>query len=267
MTLTFHPPRADAPATGTGVPAVIVMPGGRYIRHAQHEGKPVAEWLGRLGFAAWVLEYPVGPGDVHPAQLDAARAAMRQARAQAPRLGVDPARIGVIGFSAGGHLAALLAAGPDTADDERPAFAALCYAATSWHSFWLDPAAPDDPAAPAAPDDPSDEDPLIGPGSTPEKRRAVSVELIAVPRTPPTFVWHCADDELVSVDNALSLTRRLAAMRVPVELHVFPTGGHGLGLAEGLTPAGAWTSLCADWLRRVTTGDPHPSSSGAIGPT
>lgn len=247
-TLAFHPPRADVPAPDAGAPAVIVMPGGRYLRHAQHEGKPVAEWLGRLGYAAWVLEYPVGPQDVHPAPLDSARAAMRWARAEAPRLGVDPARIGVLGFSAGGHLAAHLAAGPDTAEDERPAFAVLCYAATSWHSFWLDPADTSD----------SGEDPLIGPGSTPEKRRAVSVELIAVPQAPPTFVWHCADDDLVGVDHALSLTQRLASMRVPVELHVFPTGGHGIGLAEGLTPAGAWTSLCAEWLRRVAPAGPRP---------
>ncbi|MFE3461713.1 alpha/beta hydrolase [Nocardiopsis aegyptia] len=246
--LTFHPPRTDVPVPASGAPAVIVMPGGRYMRHAQHEGKPVAEWLAGLGFAAWVLEYPVGPRDVHPAPLDSARAAMRRARAEAPGLGVDPARIGVLGFSAGGHLAAHLAAGPDTADEERPAFAVLCYAATSWHSFWLDPADASD----------SDEDPLIGPDSTPEKRRAVSVELIAVPQTPPTFLWHCADDDLVGVDHALSLTRRLAALRVPVELHVFPTGGHGLGLAEGRTPAGTWTSLCAEWLRGVVADDPRP---------
>jgi acetyl esterase/lipase len=244
--LTFHPPRPDAPRPAAGAPAVIVMPGGRYERLAQHEGKPVAEWLARLGFGAWVLEYPVGPRDVHPVPLDSARTAMRRARAEAPRLGIDPARIGVLGFSAGGHLAAHLAAGPDTADDERPAFAVLCYAATSWHSFW--------PAA----DDASDDDPLIGPGSTAEKRRAVSIELIAVPQAPPTFVWHCADDDLVDVGHALSLTRRLASMRVPVELHVFPTGGHGLGLAEGSAPAGAWTSLCAEWLRRVALEDPRP---------
>jgi BD-FAE protein len=114
--LTFHPLPADVPRPAAGAPAVIVMPGGGYAMLAPHEGKPVAEWLGRLGFAAWVLEYPVGPQDVHPAPLNSARAAMRRARAEAPGFGVDPARIGVLGFSAGGHLAAHLAAGPDTAE-------------------------------------------------------------------------------------------------------------------------------------------------------
>lgn len=238
--LTFHPLPAEAPRPAAGAAAVIVMPGGGYTFLAPHEGEPVAQWLNRLGFAAWVLEYPVGPQDFHPAPLNCAREAMRRARAQAPGLGVDPSRIGVLGFSAGGHLAAHLAAGPDTADDERPAFAVLCYPATSWHTFGR-----------AAAAEPGTTDPLLGPGSTPEKRRAVSIELIAVPQTPPTFIWHCADDETVEVDHALSLTQRLAAMRVPVELHVFPTGGHGVGLAEGATPAGAWTSLCAQWLHRT----------------
>ncbi|MGW5661539.1 alpha/beta hydrolase [Streptomyces sp. NPDC003758] len=239
--LTFHPLTAEVPRSAAGAPAVIIMPGGGYTFLAPHEGEPVAQWLNQLGFAAWVLEYPVGPQDFHPAPLDSARAAMREARAQAPGLGVDPSRIGVLGFSAGGHLAAHLAAGPDTADDERPAFAVLCYPATSWHNF-----------GPAAAGEP-DSDPLLGPGSTPQQRRAVSIELIAVPQTPPTFIWHCADDDTVGVDHALSLTQRLASLRVPVELHVFPTGGHGVGLAQDMTPAGTWTSLCAQWLRRTTS--------------
>jgi acetyl esterase/lipase len=237
--LTFHPLTAEAPRPAAGAPAVIVMPGGGYTFLAPHEGKPVAQWLNQLGFAAWVLEYPVGPQDFHPAPLDSARAAMREARSQAPGLGVDPSRIGVLGFSAGGHLAAHLAAGPDTGDDERPAFAVLCYPATSWHNFG--PAAAGEPHC----------DPLLGPGSTPEQRRAVSIELIAVPQTPATFIWHCADDDTVGVDHALSLTQRLASLRVPVELHVFPTGGHGVGLAQDMTPAGTWTSLCARWLRET----------------
>ncbi|MCX3058309.1 alpha/beta hydrolase [Streptomyces beihaiensis] len=241
--LTFHPLPANVPRSDAGAPAVIVMPGGGYTFLAPHEGKPVAQWLNRLGFAAWVLEYPVGPQDFHPAPLDCARAAMRQARSRAAGLGVDPSRIGVLGFSAGGHLAAHLAAGPDTADDERPAFAVLCYPATSWQTF-----------GPAAAGE-AGTDPLLGPGSTPEKRRAVSIELIAVPQTPPTFIWHCADDDTVGVDHALSLTRRLADMRVPVELHVFPTGGHGIGLAQGTTPAGAWTASCAQWLQRTISPD------------
>ena len=93
--LTFHPPTAEAPRPAAGAPAVIVMPGGGYTFLAPHEGKPVAQWLNQLGFAAWVLEYPVGPQDFHPAPLDSVRAAMREARSQAPGLGADPSRIGL----------------------------------------------------------------------------------------------------------------------------------------------------------------------------
>ncbi|MFX4292803.1 alpha/beta hydrolase [Streptomyces bohaiensis] len=236
--LAFHPLPPGAPRSGAAAPGVIVMPGGGYTHLAPHEGAPVAAWLGRLGFAAWVLEYPVGPAARHPAPLDAARAAMRRARADAPGLGVDPARIGVLGFSAGGHLAAHLAAGPATEEAERPAFAVLCYPATSWHSF-------------AGGDGSPRADPLLGPDTTDARRRELSIELIAVERTPPTFLWHCADDPVVGVDHALSLTRTLAGLGVPVELHVYPEGGHGIGLAADSGAAAGWTARCAEWLART----------------
>jgi acetyl esterase/lipase len=209
-------------------PAVLVLPGGGYTHLADHEAEPVADWLGTLGHDGYVLRYPVGAEDVHPAQLDAARAAMRLLRAR-------HRRVGVLGFSAGGHLAGMLSAAKEVPAGERPDFAVLCYPALSWQSF--------------GPSEESAVDPLLGPEPDPALRRAVSYEEFAAADAPPTFLWHCADDEVVPVRHALLGTATLAALGVPVELHVLPAGGHGKGLAAEHPEASRWTALCAEWLR------------------
>ncbi|OIV36624.1 hypothetical protein BIV57_15330 [Mangrovactinospora gilvigrisea] len=218
-------------------PAVLVLPGGGYRHLADHEAEPVCDWLGTLGHDGYVLRYPVGDADVHPVQLDAARAAMRRLRAR-------HRRVGVLGFSAGGHLAGMLSAGKGIPAGERPDFAVLCYPALSWQSF--------------GPTDGFAVDPLLGPDSTPELQRAVSYEEFATADAPPTFLWHCADDDGVGVRHSLMATQALADLGVPVELHVLPTGGHGKGLAADEPDASRWTALCADWLRRLEeAGPPH----------
>jgi len=228
-------------ATGA---AVVVCPGGGYrVVAADHEGKQIAEWLNSLGVSAFVLQYRLGERYRHPAPLQDAQRAIRMVRSRAKEWGVDPKRVGILGFSAGGHLASTAATHfddgrPDAADPveregSRPDFAVLCYAVISL----VDPVAHagsrrfllGDPAPPALVEDLSN-----------EKR--------VTARTPPTFLWHTADDASVPVENSLQFFEALHRAGVPAELHVFPHGRHGLGLAPGDPAVSQWTRLCATWM-------------------
>ncbi|MBL1068007.1 alpha/beta hydrolase [Streptomyces sp. 7-21] len=221
------------PARGKDpIPAVLVLPGGAYLNHASHESEPVARWLNDLGLAAFVLRYRVAPHR-HPAPLTDAVAALRAIRASAPRLGVDPARVGVLGFSAGGHLAASLASGPGVEAADRPALAVLGYPVISFSQL------PHLGSLTA----------LLGEDATTAERRAASRELAVDPHTPPVFLWHTADDEAVDVAHSLRYAEALTAAGVPVELHVLPHGRHGVGLATGDPVVSRWTGWCAEWFR------------------
>ncbi|MGN9842502.1 alpha/beta hydrolase [Nonomuraea sp. H19] len=238
-TITAFPVRGDRPS-----PAVVVFPGGAYHHLADHEGAPVARWLNSLGIAAFVLRYRIAPHR-HPLPLlDAARA-VRWVRHHAASTGVDPARVGVLGFSAGGHLAGLLAteAGPmltegphDEVDraDPRPGLAVLCYAVATLTG----PAAHEGSAAN-----------LLGEDAPESVRARLSLPPRVSAAAPPTFLWHTADDESVPVENTLQLAQALARHRIPLEVHVYPSGKHGLGLAETDPVVGDWTRRCAAFLR------------------
>ncbi len=203
---------------------VVVLPGGAYQRHADHEGEPVAAWLRGLGLDASVLLYPVQTP--HPAPLEAVRARVRALR----RDGAE--RVALLGFSAGGHAAGHAALAAGAAADERVDAAILGYPVVSMlletHQV--------------------SRETLIGPDAPGELRAATSLERMVTPSAPPFFVWHTAEDEAVPVEHAYLLAQALATSHVPHELHVFARGPHGLGLAEGHA-AGAWTALCAAWLR------------------
>ncbi|SEE87798.1 alpha/beta hydrolase fold [Arthrobacter alpinus] len=225
-----------------GRPIFIVLPGGGYHRQADHEGAPVAHWLNSLGLNAMVLHYAVAPDypgkALHPAPLNDAQETLRWLRSGESGLEIDAERIGVLGFSAGGHLAAALSTGAgSTPTADRPELAVLAYPVISLVSHCHQGSV----------------NALLGPEATWEQRRALSAELTVDTDTPPTFLWHTADDDAVPVENSLDYAAALARHHVPFELHVFPHGHHGLGLAldegeAGRHPAAEWTSRCAAWL-------------------
>lgn len=216
-----------APEKDTGA-AVLVCPGGAYqILALDLEGSEVCEWLNSIGVTGALLKYrvPKRPGlEKHTAALQDAQRAMGMLRSRAREFGLDPARLGVLGFSAGGHLSAALSTNPeriyprvDATDDVscRPDFAVLIYPA------YL---------------------------SVMEKQDRVSPELHVSTNTPPTFLSISADDP-VRVEGALFYSLAVKQAGVPVELHVLPTGGHGYGLRRTDNPVTWWPERVAEWMK------------------
>lgn len=206
-------------------PHLIVLPGGGYATHAAHEAEPIARWLGELGIAASVFRYPLMAR--HPAPLNALHAEIRRLRDAGSK------RIGVIGFSAGGHLAGLAALANDADADEAVDFAVLGYAITSMETETYRPSRLI----------------LLGEDATPELRRATSLDALVTRSSPPFFLWHTAEDEYVPPEHTYRLAAALAAHDVPHTTHVFAHGPHSLGLTNGASDAAAWTALAASWLK------------------
>jgi acetyl esterase/lipase len=246
-------PRLTAVPSRTGAtgnrPAILVLPGGGYARQADHEAEPVAEWLAGLGIHAFVLRYRVAP-DRHPAPLEDAKQAMLHIRGGAHGLAVDHGRVGVLGFSAGGHLAATLstavATGSANLDVPQavPNLTVLCYPVVSCteevHQGSVDN--------------------LLGDAPPSDILAELSAEQQVTAETPPAFLWHTADDAAVPVSHSLGYAGALLSAGVPAELHVFPHGRHGLGLAVGERGPDQWSSLCADWLGRAGWTSPSPNA-------
>jgi acetyl esterase/lipase len=233
-----------APADRASGAAVVICPGGGYrVVAADHEGKQIAEWLNSLGVSAFVLQYRLGERYRHPAPLQDAQRAIRMVRSRANEWGVDPKRVGILGFSAGGHLASTAAthfddgrkdaADPVERGGSRPDFAVLCYAVISLA----------DPTAHVG-----SRTSLLGDPAPPALVELLSNERQVTPRTPPTFLWHTADDGAVPVENSVLFFEALHKAGVPGELHVFPHGRHGLGLAPGDPAVSQWPRLCAVWM-------------------
>lgn len=205
--------------------SILVLPGGGYARLAPHEGEPVAEWLRGLGWDARVVEYPVKTR--HPGPLSVV-----QREVLVERETHDT--VGVIGFSAGGHLAGHAALTSDAPAGARPDFAVLCYPVVSM----------------LAKTHRGSRDELLGPRPSYWRKRAFSLERMVTADAPPLFLWTTGEDASVTpVDHTYALGAALARAGVPHDLHVFAEGKHGLGFADGLR-AEAWRGLCARWLEQ-----------------
>lgn len=238
LELSYH---AAGPSTA---PAVLVLPGGGYTMHAAHEAEPVAAWLNGLGLHVAVLRYTVGAG-CFPAALHDARAALRALREGRTGMPVDATRIGVLGFSAGGHLASLLAtdaadvpgADPDTFAG-RPDAAVLCYAVTDLRDQLVDGTANGRISSGRN----------LLPGADGALLTALSSCLRIDDATPPCFIWTTGDDEVVPAAHSVQFAAAAGRAGVPYALHVFPHGRHGLGLLDEVPAVTAWPTLCAQWL-------------------
>lgn len=241
-TLTVFLPPAEK-ANGA---AVVVCPGGGYGGLAiGYEGMDIARWLNEHGVAGIVLKYRhKGSGYQHPAPLDDAQRAIRTVRANAKAWHIDPERIGILGFSAGGHLASSAGTHYDKGKSEasdpieqvscRPDFLILCYPVISFTAPQTHQGSKKN---------------LLGENPDPKLVESFSNELQVTPDTPPTFLWHTDADSGVPPENSVLFYLALRKAKVPAELHVYEKGRHGLGLATKELGAQAWPQACLDWMR------------------
>ena len=239
--ITVYLPRTVAANT----PAVIVAPGGGYQQLASnHEGRQVASYLNSLGIAAFVLRYRLGPRYHHPIELGDALRAIRMLRSHAAEWRLDPARIGFMGFSAGGHLAVTAstnfdAGKPNAADvvdraSSRPDFAVLGYPVVSLTEPWTHQGSKNN---------------LLGNNPDPELAKSLSGELAVRKDTPPTFIFQTNADTTVPAENSVYYYLALRKAGVPAEMHIFEKGPHGVGLANDDAALSEWSKLLANWLR------------------
>jgi acetyl esterase/lipase len=209
-----------------------------------HEGKQIAQWLNNLGISAFVLKYRLGPEYHYPVELWDVQRAIRYVRAHAQEFGISQDRIGVWGFSAGGHLASTAGThfdkgdpnGSDPIDKQssRPDFMILAYPVITF----LEPYA-----------HLGSLHALLGVKPDPQLVRLLSNELQVTPQTPPTFLFHTSDDTVVPVENSLELYSALRQAGVPAEMHIYLHGRHGVGLAQDDPVLRTWPDRLADWLK------------------
>jgi acetyl esterase/lipase len=232
------------PVQGEGRGAVIVCPGGGYGMRADHEGEPIAFWLNSIGIPAFVLRYRVAPYQ-YPCALNDVQRAVRYVRHHANDYGINVGKIGVLGFSAGGHLTTTIGTHYDSGNPQaedpidrescRPDAIIPCYPVVTLKPPYAHEGSRIN---------------LIGVEPGEELLESLSNESQVTPDTPPTFLWHTADDAAVPVENAFLFASALSKNKVPFELHVYEKGRHGLGLSEEDPHVATWTSLCGTWLER-----------------
>lgn len=235
-TLTIYRP-AEGKASGA---SMVICPGGGYGGLASHEGKDYALWLAEHGITGFVLKYRLGShGYRHPRMLEDAARAVRTVRARASEWNLDARRIGIMGSSAGGHLASTLlthfdagdAHAPDEIDRQssRPDLGILCYPVITMGEKTHQGSKKN----------------LLGQDPSEELIKLLSNELQVTKETPPTFLWHTAEDTGVLPDNSMMFALALQHNHVPYELHIYEKGRHGIGLANGHP----WTQQCLNWLK------------------
>ncbi|MCX6623612.1 MAG: alpha/beta hydrolase [Acidobacteria bacterium] len=239
--LTIYLP-AKAKAVRAGI---VICPGGGYAGLAMdHEGFQIANWYNERGMAAFILKYSLWPRYHHPAMLQDAQRAIRYARTHAAGFGIAADKIGIMGFSAGGHLASTAgthfdageggAADPLNRASSRPDFLVLCYPVISFTTPYTHKGSRTH---------------LLGENPDPKLVEFLSSEKQVSDQTPPTFLFHTSGDTGVPPENSVLFYLALRAHKVPAELHIYEQGPHGVGLAPGDPILRTWPARLEDWLK------------------
>jgi acetyl esterase/lipase len=226
----------------------VIFPGGGYGHLAMdHEGHQIAQWLNSIGVAGFIVKYRhrnSGAGYGHPAPIQDAQRAIRMVRSRAGEWGIDAGRIGIIGFSAGGHLAS--SAGTHFKDrygepvDEidriscRPDFMILMYPVISFTELYTHEGSRKN---------------LLGESPNTDLVESFSNEKQVTPDTPPTLLVHADDDNVVPPENSIAFYLALRKAKVPAEMHIYEKGGHGFGPGAGKGACSSWMVRCADWMQ------------------
>ncbi|WP_419194653.1 alpha/beta hydrolase [Novipirellula herctigrandis] len=235
----------------TPTSAIVILPGGGYGGHAMgHEGHDIADWFASMGISSAICTYRLrgagngGEGYGHPAPMHDAQRAIQTLRSRASELNINANAIGVIGFSAGGHLASTVsthfAPVNDQSDDpiarvsSRPDFAILCYGVLTMGTPYTHHGSQRN---------------LLGAEPDPRLVSSLNNATQVTGDTPPTFLFHTAKDQAVPVENSLQYYRSCVEASVPVEMHLFNDGRHGLGMAANVQGASQWPGLCRNWLK------------------
>lgn len=239
-------PYLPDPKTATGT-AMVICPGGGYVFLAPHEGHDYALWLNQHGVTCFVLKYRLGSHGYHyPAEFQDVTRAMRWVRAHADEYKIDPHRVGIMGSSAGGHLASMLlthfdSGNSDSADpierqNSRPDLGILCYPVITMGKLTHQ----------------GSKENLLGKNPSPELVKFLSSELQVKTNTPPCFIWCTYEDHTVPMENSMMFAEALRKHHVPFSLHIYEKGGHGMGLADKppFAHPHPWANDCLFWLKQ-----------------
>ncbi len=236
----FIPEITAYPAESCG--AVVIFPGGGYGGRAEHEGKGIAKWFQQNGITSFVVDYRVAPYK-HPAEISDAMRAVKYVRFYADKYKIDPDKIAVMGFSAGGHLAATVSVHYDKmmyeptdkidGEDCKPNASILCYPVIDMGYYRHDGSRIN----------------LLGRGIPERMIELMSIHEHINENTPEAFIWHTSTDGSVPVMNSLLYAEALSAESIPYEMHIYPVGEHGLGLAKSEPYVSSWQGNLLSWLK------------------